>query len=73
MYKWSNLRSKKLFLIWYLLFRIYDKCESNQTNYINDHKNCYDIPLKYELTRGENYFTISIYEVDEIDNKNPYK
>ena len=49
-------------------FRINDKCTSNQTNYINDNKNYYDIPLKYELTGGEHNFTISSYEVYEIDN-----
>jgi hypothetical protein len=49
-------------------FRIYDKCTSNQTNYINDNKNNYDIPLEYELTGGEYYFTISSYEVYKVDN-----
>ena len=48
-------------------FRIYDKCTSNRDNYINDN-NYYDIPLKYELTGGEHYFTISSYEVYKIDN-----
>ena len=49
-------------------FRIGDKCTSNQKNYINDHKQYYDIPLKYELTGGEGHFTISSYEVYKIDN-----
>ena len=60
---------KKLFFkIGVCCFRINDKCTSNQENCINDHKYYYDIPLKYELTGGEYYFTISTYEVYEVEN-----
>ena len=48
-------------------FRIYDKCSSTNENYINNDKNYYDIPDNYGLTDGENKFTISTYEVYQIE------
>ena len=48
-------------------FRICDKCTTNNSNYINDGKNYYDIPLNYGLTGGDKNFTISSYEVYQIE------
>ena len=48
-------------------FRIYNNCTSINTNYINDNKNEYDIPSNYGLTDGENKFTISSYEVYQVE------
>ena len=46
-------------------FRIYNNCTSVNTNYIND--NDYDIPRNYGLTGGEKQFTISSYEVYQVE------
>ena len=64
---WAIYGDKNYFQFGGCCFRIYDQCTSNQKNYINDHKNYYDIPLNYGLTGGENKFTISSYEVYKID------
>ena len=48
-------------------FRIYDNCTSVNNNYINDTKAYYDIPTNYGLTGGDKNFTISSYEVYQID------
>lgn len=48
-------------------FRIYDKCSSTNSNYINDDKDFYDIPYNFGLTDGEKKFTISTYEVYQIE------
>ena len=48
-------------------FRIYNKCTSTTDNYINDGKKHYDIPGNYELTGGDQKFTISSYEVYQLE------
>ena len=48
-------------------FRIYNNCTSFNTNYINDDKTYYDIPKNYGLTGGDKNFTISSYEVYQIE------
>ena len=48
-------------------FRIYDKCCSKNNNYINDDKIYYDIPKDFGLTDGESNFTISSYEVYQVE------
>ena len=48
-------------------FRICNNCTTVNTNYINDDKNYYDIPSNYGLTGGDNNFTISSYEVYQIE------
>ena len=48
-------------------FRIYNNCTSINSNYINDNKYDYDIPDKYGLTGGDSTFTISSYEVYQIE------
>ena len=48
-------------------FRIYNNCTSVNTNYINDSKKYYDIPCNFGLTGGDKNFTISSYEVYQIE------
>ena len=48
-------------------FKICDKCSSTNNNYINNDKNYYDIPENYGLTDGEKQFTVSTYEVYQIE------
>ena len=48
-------------------FRIYNNCTTVNTNLLNDNKNSYDIPSNYGLTGGDNNFTISSYEVYQIE------
>ena len=48
-------------------FRIYNNCTSISNNYINDGKYYYDIPENYALTGGENKFTLSSYEVYQLE------
>ena len=48
-------------------FRINNNCTSVNTNYINDSKNNYDIPCNFGLTGGDKNFTISSYEVYQIE------
>ena len=48
-------------------FRINNNCTSVNTNYINDSKNSYDIPCNFGLTGGDKNFTISSYEVYQIE------
>jgi len=48
-------------------FRINNNCTSVNTNYIYDSKNYYDIPCNFGLTGGDKNFTISSYEVYQIE------
>ena len=48
-------------------FRICNNCTTVNTNYINDGKNYYDIPNNFGLTGGNKNFTISSYEVYQIE------
>ena len=48
-------------------FRINNNCTSVNTNYIKDSKNSYDIPCNFGLTGGDKNFTISSYEVYQIE------
>ena len=48
-------------------FRICNNCTSVNTNYINDHKKYYDLPSNYGLTGGDSNFTISSYEVYQVE------
>jgi len=48
-------------------FRIYNNCTSVNTNFINDGKVNFDIPKNYGLTGGDKNFTISSYEVYQIE------
>ena len=44
--------------------RIYDKCTSNNQNYVG--KEFYNSPDNYQINGGNQYFTVSSYEVYEI-------
>lgn len=44
--------------------RIYDKCTSNNQNYVG--KEFYNSPDNYQMNGGNQYFTVSSYEVYEI-------
>ena len=59
--------SKNFFQFGRCCFRICNNCTSVHTNYISDNKSYYDIPTNYGLTGGENNFTISSYEVYQIE------
>ena len=48
-------------------FRIDNNCTSVKTNFIYDNKNYYGTPSNYGLTGGESQFTISSYEVYQIE------
>ena len=48
-------------------FMIRNNCTTVNTNYICDNKNCYDIPSNFGLTGGDRKFTISSYEVYQIE------
>ena len=48
-------------------FRINNNCTSVNTNFINDSKSYYDIPCNFGLTGGDENFTISSYEVYQIE------
>ena len=58
---------KDFFQFGYCCFRIYNNCTSVNTNYIDNNKNYYDIPSNNGLTGGESQFTISSYEVYQIE------
>ena len=64
---WSIYSCNDFFQFGGCCFRIYNNCTSVNTNYINDSKSYYDIPCNYGLTGGDNNFTISSYEVYQIE------
>ncbi len=65
--KYSLYGVKDYFQFGACCFRIYNKCTSVNTNYINDDKYCYDIPSNYGLTGGDRNFIISSYEVYQVE------
>jgi len=48
-------------------FRINNNCTSVNTNYLTDNKLYYDLPNNYGLTGGDKNFTISSYEVYQVE------
>ena len=64
---WSIFSCNDYFQFGGCCFRINNNCTSVNTNYINDSKNNYDIPCNFGLTGGDKNFTISSYEVYQIE------
>ena len=46
--------------------RLYNNCTSNKSNYVGDHSYT-TVPANYAINGGEHYFTVSSYEVYQIE------
>ena len=65
--KYSLYGDEEFFQFGCCCFQICNHCTSVNTNYISDDKACYNTPSNYGLTGGEQSFTISSYEVYQVE------
>ena len=63
----NYLEGSSSFLFGNVDLRIYNNCTSNQSSYLGNSSSYFKTPQNYGINGGEQYFTVSNYEVYQIE------